>query len=1152
MFFIEFHIADSSYAQQLWWKLLLLMYLLPLFSSLELIVVYQKSSSLLDSNNFLNLSGDTNSLLELHYCDYSEAENCISSYKNALLVLDLTDRVETQFLILEYCKEWNTPHLVLENKLNYFDELTFSVTPSSSDKIKAILAVLRYFGWQKGLVIYEEIEESPKAEFENYSAGFNYLTIESGSSIEELVNRIITPLGTTMYYVFMRSSGSYKLQFELSDNKLLVEGNGIVLDQNSGYQCIINGALIVTVKGQELSTSEDEYFNNVLESFMLYLLEHVKTESKKEILFQLNSLLSTNFNFSVVNIQDGERVVVGEIIDQEFSLLTNIAFPGDTQETPKSAKKILLLSIEAGSTNPTGAPVYVGKIGGLGSYAACDAINEGSSGLLDNFQLELFNFDCGATIYNATFANPCYLKDSGKFGIAHVAAAGSGMAIGSMKSFQQLNLTFPIVSASNGDVSLSSTANFPMYMRVSVSNSYTFTLIPIFVRALGWEKCAILYQNDTWGKSGYYYFNQSTYNHDLALINPESSRAIPPSLDRDGVKKYSYILQEIINSKARFLVFIVLEPSAYYILEEFYNLGLRSGDLILLTAANELLSFSGYDNAFKYELLEIAVPFLAIYGRSWVEPVASKVKSLLAKSYDNQISPYSCYYFDAIYLIAHALDYMIDRGLDYTDPDKLQKIMRNQQFYGCTGKVLIEKNTNDRIMESLNIEVNSQNNGNVTTFYMGLFKPYSTQIIEITKPLIYADGSTIKPSDLRDTNYKCPFPNKSIKTFEKGRALVFGICFGVALISLIITVYIWKRWWKISIEPLTAKEEISTQDFIVGATIVIEFFQFSSMGPNFSPINSTLAEVSYAFSLSLISILKLENGIFWIVVDSVFGAIILWVILCLVVLLRLDEKFQTVSMFRYLDILADYLMPILGNLCFIPFISICLDIFLCDQSIGDNFTDSFLAQDCYYFCWTGEHLAYAILSVFALIAYEPLAVFCRPLWQELQPLLHVKAVPLFLMVKTIVQITLIVMNKTVKRAQSTLHGVLFLLVMVLYIIFLFKFKPYNYPRFSLWQALVLIGVVWLALLSIITQSLGGNELLLTFILILGLIIIALIGIYVQRKKYPSLLFRKKGHDTSTLFKFAFTFGKLSQKALTKISPSVLSKSSAQKVESQSS
>ncbi|CAG9332936.1 unnamed protein product [Blepharisma stoltei] len=268
-----------------WWKLGLFSSLLCICSSLEIIVVYEESNSFWNSNKFLNLSADINSLVELHYCEYSEADKCIDFYESALLVLDLTDLIETQFFISKFCNERKIPHLVVENKLNYFDQLTFSTTPLYLDKLNAFLAVLRYFGWQKGLVIDEKIEQSPKAEFQAYSESFNYLTIESGSNIDELVNRIITPLGTTLYYVFVNSTESYKLQEALMDNNLLIEGNGIVLDQNSGYNCLIDGALIITVQGQEFSYSKEDYINSTIESVFSYLLKNIKTESSLEILF---------------------------------------------------------------------------------------------------------------------------------------------------------------------------------------------------------------------------------------------------------------------------------------------------------------------------------------------------------------------------------------------------------------------------------------------------------------------------------------------------------------------------------------------------------------------------------------------------------------------------------------------------------------------------------------------------------------------------------------------------------------------------------------------------------------------------------------------------------------------------------------------------
>ncbi|CAG9319391.1 unnamed protein product [Blepharisma stoltei] len=140
------------------------------------------------------------------------------------------------------------------------------------------------------------------------------------------------------------------------------------------------------------------------------------------------------------------------------------------------------------------------------------------------------------------------------------------------------------------------------------------------------------------------------------------------------------------------------------------------------------------------------------------------------------------------------------------------------------------------------------------------------------------------------------------------------------------------------------------------------------------------------------------------------------------------------------------------------------------------------------------------------------------------------------MVKTVVQIILIVMNKTVKRAESTVHGALFSIIMAVCIGFIFRCKPYNYPRFCWWQALSLIGVLWLSVLSAISSSVEGGYSIYFLLVCIGWVLIGVIGIYVQRKKYPSLLYRRKGLDTTHLFRFAFTFGKHSKNALSKIAP----------------
>ncbi|CAG9319094.1 unnamed protein product [Blepharisma stoltei] len=1116
--------------------------LFQLSTALEVIVTYQefRSSYEWSQESVSEISHLHETVIDWHLCNVSRISLCIDEFPDSLIILDLSTDLDTQYYVAQICKNNFLIHLALQEKFVYKNDWTFSVLPSKSKQIEAFLAVLSYFEWKEGILFLNKENYEEKKEILEFSSKFNILDSEESTSYYELVHKLAFRLGATLYYIFTDSKESLEIQNLLKNMKLLTVGNGIILNQKSGYDCIIDGALIITDFGQELVTSSIKYYKNSISNIFSYILNLPLEETAQDTISVLKLNLKNyhqNANFSLVNIQNRERVIVGSIINNSITLSKDLIFPGSSKSNPKSTKKILNLSINAGPTNPNAAPVTTGVIGSRGAFVIKDKINEGSSELLSNFQLEFFNYNCGATIFNYTFSYSCFQKDMDKFGVAHVSSHGSPVAIGALQIFKQLNLTFPVIGTTNSDFILNSTAKYPMFTRVGFSTSYVSILTAVLLRAMGWKKAALLSHNDSWGSQRIYYLSMGARLTHLEIINPENTWTIPPNLDREGLKNYTHIIQGIINSQARLLIYSIQYPMSNYVLEMFYDLGLRKGDLVMFSVLPDTLISIGNNDTYRHKRVEIGIPMIDLQLQNWVGEVGRDVKNRIISTYKEPPNGYSCNYADGAYLIAYALDYMINRGQDYNDPFKLEATIRNQQFYGCTGRVSIEKGSNDRATDALDIGVNKLNpDGTLSIQLIGSYKPYSTQVLKYTTPMIYAGGTTIKPNDLRDENSKCPFSTRLVKTFVKGRELLFGICFGIVLITIVITVFIWKTWWNIPIEMLNKKEEISMQDMVVGITIAVEFFQYAAMGPDFSLISSTLSKVSDAFSLNLDDLLELKNGVFWIVVNIVFGGIGLWIVLCLVVLLRLDEKQFCPTIFQNLSILADYLMPILGNLCFIPFVSICLDIFICDQSIGNNFTDSFLSKDCYYFCWKDEHLVYSIISFIALILYEPLAVFCRPLWQELQPMLHVKAVPLFLMVKTIVQVILIVINKTVKRSEEIAHGILFIAVMIFYILFIFKFKPYNYQRFSWWQGLSLIGVCWLAILSTIGLIANEGYIPLLTILIIGWLIIAIIGLYVQKKRYPSLLFRKKGKDTSTLFKFAFTLGKHSKLNLTKISP----------------
>ncbi|CAG9319127.1 unnamed protein product [Blepharisma stoltei] len=1123
--------------QKSFMKLFYLAWFINLAVSIEVIIIQDsddKKDFLWDATTITSFLQNSAPQIDWHICQHISAYQCIDSYPNAYILLDLSQDLSTQLTISQLCQESKRVHLVIQDEFKYFDDRTYSVISSKNHRFNAFFAVLNYYSWSKGTVFTTWEDEE---RFLNFTSNFELMIIESWTDMENLIMRVVPPLGSTLYYIFTQNNESLSIQNYLESAHLLTEGSGIIFNQKSGYKCKTEGALIVTEEGQENVDSEEKYLEN---SIMKFLNAIINTQNYLEAITILSSNWKSHYGqdaFSLVNVQAGKRITIGSVINGQVIIRNSTIFPGETTSIPKSNKKILNLSIEAGITNPNYSPSTIGSVAARGAYLAIDYINAGTSGMLPNYQIDMFNYDCGVTIYNATYAKACFKKDFDSFGLAHIVSYASSMALGVLKLFKSLNWTIPIIGI-NSDPSFNSSTLYPFYQRVWPSTSFTLPLIPVLLRSLGWEKAAVLYQNDSWGQGGYYYLKVGANTHDMLFVNPDETRAIPTGLDRATIKNHLDIIQGVINSDARLVIFIIQVPLVQYVIETFYDLGLRRGDILIFTAVPDILTNILTSDDYLYKRLEIGVPMMTFFGEQWVGEFGQGAYTKIVKQYNATPSSFACHYFDIIYLIGHALDFMINRGQDYTNPYKLESVIRNTQFTGCSGRVIIEKGTNDRITSVLNVQADKFDiSGNVIPYFIGVLKPFSTQILHITNPLVYPGGTTTKPTDLRNQNSDCPFPDDKVKTFIKGKILIFGICFAIALVSMIITFVIWKRWWNIPIEELKEKQEISFPDLIVAITIAIEFFQYASMGPNISYLSSVMNNFSNSLTLELTNIIKLKNGVFWIIVDAVYGLILLWISMCAVVLFRLDEKYSHFSIFRFVAWLADYMMPILGNLCFIPFISICLDIFVCDQSIGDNFTDSFLSFDCYYFCWKDEHLVYAILSFFALLCYEPLAVFCRPLWQELQLLLHVKAVPLFLMVKTIIQVALIVMNKTVKRAQDITHGVLFIAVMIIYIVFLYKFKPYNYSRFNLWQNLSLIGVVWLAILSTVALGTKGNSVILTIFLFVGWLIIGLIGLYIQRKRCPSLLFRKKGHDTASLFKFAFTFGKSSRKALNRIAPS---------------
>mmetsp|Transcript_24036 Transcript_24036/g.23794 ORF Transcript_24036/g.23794 Transcript_24036/m.23794 type:complete len:141 (-) Transcript_24036:385-807(-) len=136
-----------------------------------------------------------------------------------------------------------------------------------------------------------------------------------------------------------------------------------------------------------------------------------------------------------------------------------------------------------------------------------------------------------------------------------------------------------------------------------------------------------------------------------------------------------------------------------FVLEMLYDLGMRKGDMLIFATYLDMLTIIGGNDTYLYKRLEVGVPMFRMIQQNWVGEIGEKAKAKVMATYKEPTNAFTCPYYDGVYLLAHALDYMINRGQDYTDTKKLEAVIRIQQFQGCTGRVTIEKGTNDRIVD---------------------------------------------------------------------------------------------------------------------------------------------------------------------------------------------------------------------------------------------------------------------------------------------------------------------------------------------------------------------------------------------------------------------------------------------------------------------
>lgn len=964
----------------------------------------------------------------LNWCENSQTQVLIDFYPSPLTAYKLEICIQTKAIKYVVARH---PEIKTHSMIHAY--------ASHEVQSKALLAVASSLGIARGNLCHS-INFGTAILGAELFGGFNKFALPDSISAPNVLNFTKRSLKASG-----ESVGIFLLESNLVCKNLLKSLNTAKID-GTGYAylttqaCGLNfetglgkdGLIYLAENGTEKASTLKEWI-----AFKIITISELISYGDN---LTIKAVIENKFSaLNIINTQTSKRVVVGS--NSGFIVDKILVFPGKSLVLKPNAKLPIKVTINSGSTGSDGKFNPLINTLFRGAYFAADYINNDPD-ILPRFSIVLDSVSFGFGRFIPEFAQKQIRANLNKFGVAFISTIDPSITYGTLQVFKAFNITIPVVGWSAASV-LKDIEMFPKLSLISPMFEEIFGIPFKLFSYLGWTRTAVMIsgagQDDIYLNSVINAISASN----IEIANDEEFRKWPyPVTDKSQLQPY---LDELIKKKIRVLA--MSGADIWMFIELILDNGYKPGDFNLIAASwarSEVIQALSSNSTRN---LEIYSGTIMSKGLQYYGSFGEKLKSVYVKTIGAQPGSNDCDLFETVHVIAAAIDRMVRRGEDYEDHDLLYSFIRSTLTIGCGGLIRFPSDSTARSsdgFELVNLVVNADRSYNINR--VAYYFPLTLQLWRFESPIIWGSNSTKIPPDTFTEDFECPFDPDLLEDFPKGKVLSYSVCICVLVLMALISYKIFKRFWLISLEPLTVRAEISVADTFVLFTIAIEFFQYISMGPDYIDFRGTMKTISSATSLDLNKIIDLKDGIFYKVLEVVLSACLLWVALLLAVFFRISKRCERIFLVNRIEELSDIALPFLGNACFLPLIATLLNVFMCNKALGNTFSESILDVDCFQECWGSTHTLYACLSAVAFILYTPLAILLRPAWQETQPSLHIKTLPLYLIVKTVIQISIVVLRMTLKQEDEFAHSLVFLAVMLGVLLSSIKIKPYNYSR----------------------------------------------------------------------------------------------------------
>jgi ABC-type branched-subunit amino acid transport system substrate-binding protein len=945
-------------------------------------------------------------------------------------------------------------------------------------------------------------------------------------SVDKVVSRTLKPEGVRTVVLDLTANLTQKAFLSLGTARMMKEGYAyLVTPQGSHLNPSTNvwGPLMLAEEGLENSTSyEQKQLDN-----LNWLLANVTSIAAQDIEAEVRAKLSQRA-CKLLSLQGTKRVEVCTVHGNSTELTSPFRFPGNATSFNPFLPTQVLVSTHSGSKNGDGSIDPNNAISFKGYFTAMKVIK--ATGYLERFEILTKELDCGVSTTSIAYAKACIKRDNA-FGILSVSGYSSAGATAFLEAQKALNDTTPVIGSRTSAIGLKSKTKYPYFVRDIASIELQAAPIVQLLRKDAYTKVNLFYSNETYGIGYAEAVKPALAFNNIEVVTAPEDQLIPASFIQNATN-FTNIGESLRKSGVRPLVLLLLPTYNNPFFDHLANNSFTPDDVYCVVCVilnPNLLNGSPDQVAKRMSLIEGST---SPAPSAFIGELGEKARSQMKDDGYEPINA-SCQIYDTALHAAYALKYMIVSGKDYEDHDVAIKALRETTFYGCTGRVAIDSDSNNRKDQDTDIMNVQRTDEGYVSVVVAVISLTSSQLITEKDPMQWPPGFTSAPKQDRLNYEECPFPEEHRQDFDKGEDLIKFIGFNLIGVTVTLSAILMVRWRHLNrVKQLDAKAEETFADKVVSLGIVIETLQYIGHGPTFNDGEDVLSLLSDYASGGTISAIEFTRGMYWSLLITVLVCIGVWLISCLV--LWLNHKEVKHPVLENLTWLAEVSVPLLGNVLFLPFISVLFDVFYCIEAHGVDessldYSDSFMFRDCYEDCWTGSHLGFAIAAGIALVIYHPVTVVTRPLWQLYETDLHILTRPTFYLQKSLVDVIIVVIRRTLRKYHQTAHAIVYLVVLGIHLGYSLVRSPYNYVKTNLWQCIALFACMWISLLSTIqmqystlTGSVADEALLAGLGSLLRKLYLVL-GLTVQVCCIKGLIVTTKHPKLGSMFKFAFTF-----------------------------